>query len=378
MAQRSRDRIGRPRAQQSALEHAALMWGPVREHLTDPRHGRRPHQRPDTCQHPTARHAMGQHPQDHFLLQIRGAVAEFERTLITKRMRQGRKMKPRGAWRCGSWGAGPGAWAWPFGGDAALRVVAAPPWPDHAPLPGQGVRSGPPVAAEGDHGVGLAGGPDAATGPRAARPVGCGLRGRLLGRDLRRETGPHGTTARRAAACRRPWADGAGPLAPPYPRVPGLHRKAYPDLAHCRAREAQGGRQLHPPAPTARLPAALIDRCRTLWPGWGDRGRQIPERRPRGGLLAPARPGQSSPSLSRPATCPAAAGPDQWCRDCSTGAGRTGLDSGRRKRPRWTWMAARRSKPLRPASSQMSKLLRRRSAALFSDQLVVQQRAGEL
>ena len=38
---------------------------------------------------------MGQDPQDHLLLQIRGAVAEYERTLITERMRRGRQMKLR-------------------------------------------------------------------------------------------------------------------------------------------------------------------------------------------------------------------------------------------------------------------------------------------
>ena len=38
---------------------------------------------------------MGQDPQDHLLLQIRGAVAEYERTLITERMRRGRQMELR-------------------------------------------------------------------------------------------------------------------------------------------------------------------------------------------------------------------------------------------------------------------------------------------
>jgi len=38
---------------------------------------------------------MGQDPQDRLLLQIRGAVAEYERTLITERMRRGRQMKLR-------------------------------------------------------------------------------------------------------------------------------------------------------------------------------------------------------------------------------------------------------------------------------------------
>jgi len=33
---------------------------------------------------------MSQDPHDQLLLQIRGAVAEYERTLITERMRRGR------------------------------------------------------------------------------------------------------------------------------------------------------------------------------------------------------------------------------------------------------------------------------------------------
>src|SRR5690349_2519458 len=37
----------------------------------------------------------GRDPQDHLLLQIRGAVAEYERTLIAERMRRGRQMKLR-------------------------------------------------------------------------------------------------------------------------------------------------------------------------------------------------------------------------------------------------------------------------------------------
>lgn len=38
---------------------------------------------------------MSQNPHDQLLLQIRGAVAEYERTLITERMRRGRLMKPQ-------------------------------------------------------------------------------------------------------------------------------------------------------------------------------------------------------------------------------------------------------------------------------------------
>lgn len=38
---------------------------------------------------------MSQDPHDHLLLQIRGAVAEYERTLIADRMRRGRQMKLR-------------------------------------------------------------------------------------------------------------------------------------------------------------------------------------------------------------------------------------------------------------------------------------------
>src|SRR5207248_198959 len=38
---------------------------------------------------------MSQDPHDHLLLQIRGAVAEYERTLIAERMRRGRLRKLR-------------------------------------------------------------------------------------------------------------------------------------------------------------------------------------------------------------------------------------------------------------------------------------------
>lgn len=38
---------------------------------------------------------MSQDPHDHLLLQIRGAVAEYERTLIAERMRRGRQRKLR-------------------------------------------------------------------------------------------------------------------------------------------------------------------------------------------------------------------------------------------------------------------------------------------
>ncbi len=38
-------------------------------------------------------HPMSQDPHDQLLLQIRGAVAEYERTLITERMRRGRQRK---------------------------------------------------------------------------------------------------------------------------------------------------------------------------------------------------------------------------------------------------------------------------------------------
>jgi site-specific DNA recombinase len=36
---------------------------------------------------------MSQDPHDQLLLQIRGAVAEYERSLITERMRHGRQRK---------------------------------------------------------------------------------------------------------------------------------------------------------------------------------------------------------------------------------------------------------------------------------------------
>lgn len=38
---------------------------------------------------------MSEDPHDQLLLQIRGAVAEYERTLITERMRRGRLAKVR-------------------------------------------------------------------------------------------------------------------------------------------------------------------------------------------------------------------------------------------------------------------------------------------
>lgn len=45
------------------------------------------------CQVDFLEHPMSQDPHDRLLLQIRGAVAEYERTLITDRMRRGRQMK---------------------------------------------------------------------------------------------------------------------------------------------------------------------------------------------------------------------------------------------------------------------------------------------
>src|SRR6266567_1665806 len=38
-------------------------------------------------------HPMSQDPHDQLLLQIRGAVAEYERSLIAERMRRGRQQK---------------------------------------------------------------------------------------------------------------------------------------------------------------------------------------------------------------------------------------------------------------------------------------------
>jgi site-specific DNA recombinase len=40
-------------------------------------------------------HPMGRDPHDQLLLQTRGAVAEYERTLIAERMRRGRQRKLR-------------------------------------------------------------------------------------------------------------------------------------------------------------------------------------------------------------------------------------------------------------------------------------------
>ena len=39
--------------------------------------------------------SMSEDPHDQLLLQIRGAVAEYERTLITERMRRGRQARLR-------------------------------------------------------------------------------------------------------------------------------------------------------------------------------------------------------------------------------------------------------------------------------------------
>ena len=49
----------------------------------------------DGCQVKFLDRPMSQDPHDQLLLQIRGAVAEYERTLITKRMRRGRLAKLR-------------------------------------------------------------------------------------------------------------------------------------------------------------------------------------------------------------------------------------------------------------------------------------------
>jgi site-specific DNA recombinase len=47
------------------------------------------------CQVVFLDHPMSQDPHDQLLLQIRGAVAEYERTLIAERMRRGRQQKLR-------------------------------------------------------------------------------------------------------------------------------------------------------------------------------------------------------------------------------------------------------------------------------------------
>ena len=55
---------------------------------------------------------MSQDPHDQLLLQIRGAVAEYERTLITERMRRGCQRKLRAGlllpWTRAPYGAAPG------------------------------------------------------------------------------------------------------------------------------------------------------------------------------------------------------------------------------------------------------------------------------
>ena len=45
------------------------------------------------CQIVFIDHPMSQDPNDQLLLQIRGAVAEYERSLITERLRRGRQQK---------------------------------------------------------------------------------------------------------------------------------------------------------------------------------------------------------------------------------------------------------------------------------------------
>jgi len=50
------------------------------------------------CRGEFLEHPMSQDPHDQLLLQIRGAVAEYERTLIAERMRRGRVQK----WQAGS------------------------------------------------------------------------------------------------------------------------------------------------------------------------------------------------------------------------------------------------------------------------------------
>src|SRR5437868_10097647 len=47
------------------------------------------------CQVEFVDRPMSQDPHDQLLLQIRGAVAEYERTLIGERMRRGRQIKYR-------------------------------------------------------------------------------------------------------------------------------------------------------------------------------------------------------------------------------------------------------------------------------------------
>src|ERR687890_783081 len=54
------------------------------------------------CQVEFTERPMSQDPNDQLLLQIRGAVAEYERTLIAERMRRGRLTKLR-AWQLLPW-----------------------------------------------------------------------------------------------------------------------------------------------------------------------------------------------------------------------------------------------------------------------------------
>ena len=52
------------------------------------------------CQVEFLERPMSQDPHEQLLLQIRGAVAEYERTLITDRMRRGRQAKVRSGQCC--------------------------------------------------------------------------------------------------------------------------------------------------------------------------------------------------------------------------------------------------------------------------------------
>jgi site-specific DNA recombinase len=80
----------RDRAAMAALERV-LMTAPDRLARNDVHQVLRLDERaPRGCQVEFLDRPMSQDPQDQLLLQIRGAVAEYERTLIADRMRRGR------------------------------------------------------------------------------------------------------------------------------------------------------------------------------------------------------------------------------------------------------------------------------------------------
>ena len=71
-------------------------------------------------------HPMSDDPHDRLLLQIRGAVAEYERALITDRMRRGRLAKYR-AGKLLPWGSGAPSVSLKNTGSAWEAAMVCPP-----------------------------------------------------------------------------------------------------------------------------------------------------------------------------------------------------------------------------------------------------------